>query len=68
MKLYANLHLHSTHSDGPYTPAQLAAVAKNEGYGAAALTDHDTVSGCGQMKKECEKLGLEYIFGAEFTV
>ncbi len=23
MKQYANLHLHSTHSDGVYTPAEL---------------------------------------------
>ena len=68
MKLYANLHLHSAHSDGPYTPKQLVSVARDEGYCALALTDHDTVSGCGQMEAACNELGMEFIFGAEFTV
>ena len=67
LKLYASLHLHSTHSDGVYTPAELAEVGKNEGYGALALTDHDTVTGNADMKRECEARGLECIFGVEFT-
>lgn len=67
MDLYANLHTHSTHSDGQFTPARLAHVAKDEGYRAVALTDHDTVTGFSELKNECHKLGLECIFGAEFT-
>ena len=67
MNLYANLHLHSTHSDGPYTPEQLVSVAKQEGYKAVALSDHDTVSGCPLMEEECKKQGMEFIFACEFT-
>ncbi|MBQ2765379.1 MAG: PHP domain-containing protein [Clostridia bacterium] len=67
MKLYANLHTHSTHSDGGFSPAQLARVAKDEGYGAVAITDHDTVTGYTELREECAKLGLETIFGAEFS-
>jgi hypothetical protein len=67
MKLYANLHLHSTHSDGPYTPEELVTVAKKEGYRAVALSDHDTITGCPLMKAECEKQGMEFIFACEFT-
>ena len=67
MKYYANLHTHSTHSDGKYTPAQLAQMALEEGYGAVAVTDHDTVTGYGELKAECDKLGLETVFGAEFS-
>ena len=67
MKLYANLHTHSTHSDGGFTPKQLARAAKKEGYSALALTDHDTVTGYTELREECEKLGLETIFGAEFS-
>ena len=48
---YANLHLHSVHSDGVYTPRELCEIAKKMGYGGIALTDHDTVSGCAAMKK-----------------
>ena len=39
MEIYANLHLHSTHSDGKYTPEELVLLAKGEGYGAIAVTD-----------------------------
>lgn len=67
MKLYANLHTHSTHSDGRYTPAKLALAAKTEGYSAAMLTDHDNVSGYPEFRFECEKLGLETLFGVEFN-
>jgi hypothetical protein len=41
----ADLHLHSTHSDGTYTPAQLVELARRCGLSAMALTDHDTVTG-----------------------
>lgn len=67
MKLYANLHLHSTHSDGKYTPKELAKIAFDEGYKAAALTDHDTVTGNAEFMAECKKLGIESIFGIEFN-
>lgn len=67
MKFYANMHTHSTHSDGGFTPRRLAQAAKEEGYGAIVVTDHDTVTGYGELKAECDKLGLETVFGAEFS-
>jgi predicted metal-dependent phosphoesterase TrpH len=41
----ADLHLHSTASDGRYTPAQVVEVARRTGLAAIALTDHDTLAG-----------------------
>ena len=67
MKQFANLHLHSTHSDGVYTPEELVRIAKNEGYRALALTDHDTVSGNDEIRAVCERERLDYIFGCEFS-
>lgn len=67
MKLYANLHNHTTHSDGVYSPREIVEVAKKEGYGALAVTDHDTVTACPEVRAECERAGLEWIFGAEFS-
>ena len=67
MELYANLHTHSKHSDGGYYPRELARAAKAEGYGAIAVTDHDTATGYAELKDECDKLGLECIFGVEFS-
>ena len=67
MKLYANLHTHTTHSDGIWTPEELVSVAKNEGYHAISITDHDTATGYPELKRACEKEGLDCIFGTEFS-
>lgn len=67
MKLYANLHNHTTHSDGVYSPCEIVEVAKREGYGALAVTDHDTVTACAEVREECRRAGLEWVFGAEFS-
>lgn len=40
-----DLHVHSTRSDGTYTPTQLVDYAIEKGLSAFALTDHDTVDG-----------------------
>lgn len=40
-----DLHVHSTRSDGTYSPAELVDYATEKGLAAFALTDHDTVSG-----------------------
>lgn len=68
MKPYANLHLHSTHSDGVYSPAELVEVAKNEGYKALAITDHDTATAYPELKAACKAADMECVFGVEFTV
>lgn len=66
MKFYANLHTHSTHSDGKYTPAELVRKAYEEGYRALAVTDHDTVTANAEVAELCRQYGMENIFGAEF--
>lgn len=40
-----DLHVHSTKSDGTYTPTQLVDYAMEKGLTAFALTDHDTTDG-----------------------
>ena len=68
MKVYANLHLHSTHSDGKYSPAELVREAKAEGYKALAITDHDTATAYPELVAACKDAGMECIFGVEFSV
>ena len=65
--LFANSHNHSTFSDGVYTPEQIASMAKQLGYQAVILTDHDTVKGTYFMQKAARKEGLLSILGCEFT-
>ena len=38
----ANLHCHSTHSDGKRTPEQLKEMYKSHGYSVLSITDHET--------------------------
>lgn len=52
---YANLHLHSTFSDAGFTPGQLVKIGKALGYGALALTDHETDGGCASFMRACER-------------
>lgn len=68
MELYANLHTHSTHSDGVHTPEEMARVAKEEGFSAIAISDHDAATAYPALKAACEKEGLRCIFAVEFSV
>jgi hypothetical protein len=45
MKAKADLHIHSTASDGRYSPAEIVKMAASAGLTVMALTDHDTVAG-----------------------
>lgn len=63
----ADLHLHTRFSDGTYSPEELATEAARHGLQAVALTDHDTVEGCGLMAKACADRDLEFIPGCELT-
>ena len=62
---YANLHLHSIYSDGVLTPMELCQKAKEMGYSALSLTDHNTDSGWADFKAACEATGMDYILGQE---
>ena len=66
--MYADLHLHTNFSDGTYTPEELVEHGHARGLNVMALTDHDTVDGCSRMAEACEKHGIEFIVGCEFTV
>src|SRR5262245_31298033 len=62
----ADLHLHSTVSDGRYTPAQVVDLARRAGLGAIALTDHDTLAGVASARVAAGT-ALEVISGVEIT-
>ena len=65
--IFADMHLHSTHSDGIYAPQELVEVVKQCGYGAAVLTDLNTVS-ASELFNECARqAGLLSLTGVEIT-
>lgn len=51
-----DLHVHSTVSDGSYTPAELVNLCCEAGLSSFALTDHDCTAGFEEARKEAEKL------------
>ena len=62
-----DLHTHSTASDGTYSPAEAAELAKKAGLSAVALTDHDTIDGLKEFQEAGNALGIETIPGIEFA-
>lgn len=63
----ADLHTHSTASDGLHTPRELAALVKARGAEVWALTDHDSISGVEEARTAGEALGLRVLQGVELS-
>jgi predicted metal-dependent phosphoesterase TrpH len=63
----ADLHLHSTHSDGLFAPELVVQKACEAGLRAIALTDHDSVSGVAETMRIGEAAGLEVVPGIELS-
>lgn len=62
----ADLHLHSNYSDGSDAPKELVEQVKKNELSAFALTDHDTIAGCIEIKKYLPK-DIKFIAGTELT-
>jgi predicted metal-dependent phosphoesterase TrpH len=62
----ADLHLHTTYSDGSYTPKQIVDLARRSGLAAIAITDHDTLDGIVPAQKTAGT-NLEIVPGVEIT-
>ncbi len=64
---HADLHVHTTHSDGACSPGEVVRAAASVGLAALAITDHDTLSAIAVARPEAERLGVELIAGIELT-
>ncbi|MCK4304623.1 MAG: PHP domain-containing protein [Candidatus Eisenbacteria sp.] len=64
----ADLHVHSSASDGRFPPREVIRRAYGAGLSAVALTDHDTVSGLEEAKCEADRLGITFVPGCEISV
>ena len=64
----ADLHCHSTVSDGTLEPEALAARAKANGVELWALTDHDELGGQRRAQDAARAAGLPYLNGVEISV
>lgn len=65
--MYLDLHVHTTASDGQYTPTEIISMAKNIGLEIVAITDHDTVEGIAEGRKIALNLGIQFVAGIEIS-
>ena len=64
----ADLHCHSTVSDGLLAPVEVVRRAHANGVELLALTDHDELGGLAEAAAEALALGLRFVAGAEISV
>lgn len=63
-----DLHMHSTASDGQYTPEELVKLVKNAGIELMALTDHDSIAGVEEAQQVAHQNGICCIAGIELSI
>lgn len=63
----ADLHCHSTCSDGTNSPEELIALAARIGLQGLSITDHDTIEAYSTAIPLFKEKGLKWISGAEFS-
>ena len=62
-----DLHNHTRYSDGLYTCRELLEAAEKNHTDIFALTDHDSVLGCEEMKQLADQMGKKVILGMELS-
>jgi len=63
----ADLHLHTTASDGTLAPQELVRLAAKEGFDLIAVTDHDCVDGFDEAYDAGKRLGVRVLAGVELS-
>ena len=67
MEDFIDLHVHSTFSDGSYSPQEIVKLAAAIGLKAVALTDHDTIKGIPEAILWGKENHVEIVPGIEFS-
>lgn len=67
MSFRADLHCHSTFSDGSMTPEELVAHAEARGLKGLVITDHDSIAAYPEVLPVAEKAGVRMVTGVEFS-
>ncbi len=66
--IYADLHNHTTASDGDFTPEQLVEKMASLGIQVVGVTDHDTLAGLEQALAAGKNLQIEVLPGVEVSL
>jgi len=63
----ADLHTHTTHSDGSCSPKEIILKAKQSSIDMISITDHDNIKGFKEASETGKDLGVEVIPGVEIS-
>lgn len=63
----ADLHCHTTCSDGSISPQKIIQLAKQVGLHGLSIADHDTIDAYPKAIPEAKAIGIELISGVEFS-
>ncbi len=64
---YADLHTHTTHSDGTRSPREVIDVARAHGIEIVSISDHDNLAAFFEIKMYAESAGVTLIPGVELS-
>lgn len=67
MSMKIDLHMHTTYSDGAFSPTELVLKAKEVGLDVISITDHDSVNGLKEAMAVGKEIGIEVIPGLEIS-
>ena len=67
VSLTADLHTHTTASDGTLTPTELVTAAHALGISLLAVTDHDTTAGVAEAQAVATRLQMSFLPGVELS-
>ena len=62
-----DLHVHSTASDGTYSPEEILTLAKKLNLAAISITDHDTIDGSKEAIVSGIPPGIKFLTGVEIS-
>src|SRR5690242_10124696 len=65
--MYADLHMHSTFSDGSNSPQELVALARKNGVSVIAIADHDTIKGYKDIASKVKEDEIKVIPAVEIN-
>ncbi len=62
-----DLHVHTTFSDGTFTPTEIVGLGIERDLSVLGVTDHDTTAGLSEADAAARGTGLEIVPGVEFS-
>ena len=66
MSGYIDLHIHTTNSDGHFSPKEIVNLAYDNNTSFISISDHDSINGIEELKENL-KDGMIGINGVEFS-